>query len=107
MTRRVLGEPEPRPVIFYVHPREIDPDHPRLSMNWRRRFKTYVNLKSTKPKIERLLDEFEITSFERLIRGETAAGKATRAEVMSGLLRTVPTSHMDPGVGLPEGLRQV
>jgi polysaccharide deacetylase family protein (PEP-CTERM system associated) len=105
MTRRVLGEP--RPVIFYVHPREIDPDHPRLSMNWRRRFKSYVNLKSTKPKIERLLDEFEITSFERFIRGETAAGKATRAEVMSGLLRTVPTSHMDPGVGLPEGLRQV
>jgi polysaccharide deacetylase family protein (PEP-CTERM system associated) len=105
MTRRVLGEP--RPVIFYVHPREIDPDHPRLSMNWKRRFKSYVNLKSTKPKIERLLDEFQITSFERFIRGETAAGRATRAEVMSGLLRMVPASSMDPAVGSPAGLRQV
>jgi polysaccharide deacetylase family protein (PEP-CTERM system associated) len=105
MTRRVLQEP--RPVIFYVHPREIDPDHPRLSMNWKRRFKSYVNLKSTKPKIERLLDEFQITSFERLIRGETAAGRATRAEVMSGLQRMVPASSMDADVRSSEGLRQV
>jgi polysaccharide deacetylase family protein (PEP-CTERM system associated) len=94
MARRILAEP--RCVIFYVHPREIDPDHPRLSMNWKRRFKSYVNLKSTKPKIERLLDEFQITSFERLIRGETAAGKATRVELVNGLLRMVPASRMNP-----------
>src|SRR5207253_1144405 len=31
---------EQRPVIFYVHPREIDPAHPRLPMSWRRRFKS-------------------------------------------------------------------
>jgi hypothetical protein len=105
MTRRVLGEA--RPVIFYVHPREIDPDHPRLPMNWKRRFKSYVNLKSTRPKIERLLDEFQITSFERLIRGENAAGKGTRADVMSGLVRMVPASSMDPDVGSPEGLEQI
>jgi polysaccharide deacetylase family protein (PEP-CTERM system associated) len=96
MTRRILAEP--RSVIFYVHPREIDPDHPRLSMNWKRRFKSYVNLKSTKPKIERLLDEFQITSFEGLIRGETAAGKATRVELVNGLLRMMPASRMDPDV---------
>ena len=105
MTRRVLEEP--RTVIFYVHPREIDPDHPRLPMNWKRRFKSYVNLKSTRPKIERLLDEFQFTSFEQLIRGETAAGKGTRAEVMSGLARMVPASSMDPDVGSLEGLGQV
>jgi polysaccharide deacetylase family protein (PEP-CTERM system associated) len=93
MTRRVLAEP--RSVIFYVHPREIDPDHPRLSMNWKRRFKSYVNLKSTKPKIERLLDEFQITSFEGLIRGETAVGKVTRVELENGLLRMVPASGMN------------
>ncbi len=94
MTRRILAEP--RSVIFYVHPREIDPDHPRLSMNWKRRFKSYVNLKSTKPKIERLLDEFQITSFEGLIRGETAAGRATRVELVNGLLRMMPAPRMDP-----------
>ncbi|MFZ1031481.1 MAG: XrtA system polysaccharide deacetylase [Candidatus Acidiferrales bacterium] len=105
MTLRVLGDS--RPVIFYVHPREIDPDHPRLSMNWKRRFKSYVNLKSTQPKIERLLNEFQVASFEQFIRGETAVGSATREEVTGGLLRTVPASSMDPDTRLPASLRQV
>lgn len=41
-----------RPLILYVHPREIDPDHPRLPLPLLRRFKCYVNLKSTLPKLE-------------------------------------------------------
>ncbi|HKV29061.1 MAG TPA: XrtA system polysaccharide deacetylase [Candidatus Acidoferrales bacterium] len=87
MTRRVLKES--RPVIFYVHPREIDPSHPRMRMNWQRRFKSYVNLESTMPKIERLLSEFPVTSFEHLIRNETI-GAGTRSEVIRGLREMVP-----------------
>jgi polysaccharide deacetylase family protein (PEP-CTERM system associated) len=64
-TRSVLREG--RPVIFYVHPREIDPDHPRLRMGFARKFKSYVNLKTTEPKIRRLLKEFSVTSFENYI----------------------------------------
>jgi polysaccharide deacetylase family protein (PEP-CTERM system associated) len=62
MTRKVLREG--RPVVFYVHPREIDPQHPRLPMGVARRFKSYVNLDTTERKIRRLAEEFEITSFE-------------------------------------------
>ncbi len=91
MTRRVLKES--RPVIFYIHPREIDPGHPRMRMNWQRRFKSYVNLESTMPKIERLLAEFSATSFEQLIRKE-ARGVATRAEIVRGLREMVPISPM-------------
>ncbi len=87
MARGVLSEG--RPVIFYVHPREIDPEHPRLPMSWKRRFKSYVNLESTMPKIERLLNEFPMTSFEQLIR-EEQIGTATRAEVIDGLQKMVP-----------------
>lgn len=87
MARSVLSEG--RPVIFYVHPREIDPDHPRLPMNWRRRFKSYVNLHSTMPKIERLLSEFPMTSFERLILEEKIE-TATRTEVIHWLQKMVP-----------------
>jgi polysaccharide deacetylase family protein (PEP-CTERM system associated) len=87
MARGVLSEG--RPVIFYVHPREIDPEHPRLPMNWKRRFKSYVNLESTMPKIERLLGEFSMTSFERLIQGEPVE-TATRANIIEGLQRMVP-----------------
>jgi polysaccharide deacetylase family protein (PEP-CTERM system associated) len=62
MTRKVLSEG--RPTVFYVHPREIDPDHPRLPMNAVRRFKSYVNLRSTREKIEKLLNDFEFVTFE-------------------------------------------
>lgn len=55
------------PLIFYVHPREIDPEHPRLPMGLRRRFKSYVNLDTTARKLQRLLSEFELTSFQQLL----------------------------------------
>lgn len=84
MARRVLEES--RPVIFYVHPREIDPKHPRLAMSWRRKFKSYVNLESTLPKIKQLLSEFQVTSFERLI-SEDATAAETREEIVFGLQR--------------------
>jgi len=43
-----------RPLILYVHPREIDPNHERLSLPLWRRFKCYVNLRSTLPKLRYL-----------------------------------------------------
>lgn len=61
MTRRVLAKR--RPVVFYIHPREIDLTAPRLPMSFTRRFKSYVNLASTEPKLRSLLTEFQVTSF--------------------------------------------
>jgi polysaccharide deacetylase family protein (PEP-CTERM system associated) len=46
-----------RPVVYYLHPREIDPAHPRLPMSRLRRFKSYVNLDTTLPKLRRVLRE--------------------------------------------------
>jgi len=43
-----------RPLLIYVHPREIDPLHPRLAIGFVRSFKSYVNLKTTFPKLEML-----------------------------------------------------
>jgi len=65
MSRKVLGEN--RPVIFYIHPREIDPDHPRLSLGLTRTFKSYVNLKTTEAKLRNILDEFQVTTFAEFI----------------------------------------
>lgn len=58
---------EGRPVVFYVHPRETDPNHPRLPMSPARRFKSYVNLNTTEGKIRRLPADFELTTFESFI----------------------------------------
>ncbi|MCG2703347.1 MAG: DUF3473 domain-containing protein [Candidatus Omnitrophica bacterium] len=72
MTLKVLKEG--RPVIFYIHPREIDLNHPRLPMGIKRKFKTYVNLKTMEGKILKLLDEFKITTFERFIANNIKIG---------------------------------
>jgi polysaccharide deacetylase family protein (PEP-CTERM system associated) len=68
MATRVISEG--RPVVFYIHPREIDPKHPRLPMPLSRRFKTYVNLRSTEGKIVRILRQFPLTTFRDFISQE-------------------------------------
>lgn len=60
-------ERDNRPVVFYVHPREVDPDHPRLPMSRSRHFKSYVNLHTTEPKIRRILADFNIVTFREYL----------------------------------------
>jgi polysaccharide deacetylase family protein (PEP-CTERM system associated) len=67
MGRRALDEN--RPIVFYIHPREIDPDQPRLPLSRRRRFTCYVNLRSTRPKLQHILRDFDVSSFEQYIAG--------------------------------------
>ncbi|HET9400048.1 MAG TPA: XrtA system polysaccharide deacetylase [Candidatus Acidoferrales bacterium] len=62
-----------RPVLFYIHPREIDPNHPRLAMNAKRQFKSYVNLRTTEPKIRRILKEFKFKTFAELFAEQHSA----------------------------------
>jgi polysaccharide deacetylase family protein (PEP-CTERM system associated) len=64
MTARVLRQG--RPAIFYIHPREIDPAQPRLSMNGWRRFKSYVNLDTTEAKLRELLATRDFTTLADL-----------------------------------------
>ena len=66
MTAHVLKEG--RPVVFYVHPREIDLEQPRLRMGLGRRFKSYVNLDTTALKLRELTAEFEHTTFKQFIQ---------------------------------------
>ncbi len=54
------------PLIVYVHPREIDPEHPRLSLCMFRRFKSYVNLKSTMPKLQWLCRNYKFVPMREL-----------------------------------------
>lgn len=56
-----------QPLVIYVHPREIDPDHPRLPLPLLRRFKCYVGLKSTLPKLEWLLQNYRFSTMPKMI----------------------------------------
>lgn len=54
---------EERPVIFYLHPREIDPDQPRLKMSAKRKFMTYYNLSSVEGKMKKIFRDHQVSSF--------------------------------------------
>jgi len=48
-----------RPAIFYMHPWEIDPDQPRIpGTALKARFRHYINLSRTEPRLSRLLRDF-------------------------------------------------
>jgi len=87
MTRRVLGQG--RPVIFYVHPREIDVKSPRLVMGFKRRFKSYVNVSTTEPKIRKVLSDFEMVTFREFL---VEAGNEQPPE-------SLPFARANPTVG--------
>jgi len=55
--RRVQAEG--RAVAFYLHPWEVDPEQPRIEgARWRSRFRHYLNLDRTLPRLNRLLRDF-------------------------------------------------
>jgi polysaccharide deacetylase family protein (PEP-CTERM system associated) len=96
MTLRVLEEG--RPVIFYVHPREIDPEHPRLPMGTMRAFKSYVNLATTRRKIRRLASQLELMTFRSFIehnRGQLFSERDSKARTIPEPLQVAPERKQD------------
>ena len=75
--QEVLGTGQP--VVFYIHPREIDPSHPRLPMSRSRRFKSYVNLHQTEGKIQRILSDFPVTTFREYLSQHAKRQAAAQA----------------------------
>jgi polysaccharide deacetylase family protein (PEP-CTERM system associated) len=70
LTRRLMRScnEQGRPVIFYLHPWEVDPEQPRVNgMPWSKRFRHYNNLEKTGERLERLLNDFSFTSVRKLI----------------------------------------
>jgi polysaccharide deacetylase family protein (PEP-CTERM system associated) len=55
--RRVNAR-EHQPVMFYLHPWELDPGQPRPPMPWADRFRHYVGLEKQEAKLEKLFSEF-------------------------------------------------
>jgi polysaccharide deacetylase family protein (PEP-CTERM system associated) len=55
-----------RPVIFYIHPWEVDPGQPRVAMPALKKFRHYNNLGLTLDRLDRLLADFRFTSIRRL-----------------------------------------
>lgn len=91
---------EGRPLIVYVHPREIDPDHPRLSLGLWRQFKCYNNLHSTLPKLSWLCQHTRFGTMISLAMqvSRTSGARVSNSELARGLPGLyAPASKPIPG----------
>ena len=75
-TRAVLRKMERlgRPGALYMHPWEFDPEQPRVQASFTQRFRHYLNLDRTLPRLEALLSEFEFGTFAEVLRGHEPVG---------------------------------
>jgi polysaccharide deacetylase family protein (PEP-CTERM system associated) len=64
---RRINTVDRKPAIFYFHPWEIDPDQPRVrGLGAKTRFRHYVNLRRTEPRLTRLLGDFRWDRMDRV-----------------------------------------
>jgi polysaccharide deacetylase family protein (PEP-CTERM system associated) len=56
-----------RPLVVYLHPREIDPAQPHLPLSLLRQFKCYVNLSSTLPKLKWLCKNYSMLTMVEMV----------------------------------------
>lgn len=62
-----INSKEHQPAIIYIHPWEIDIDQPRLDGTWKSKFRHYLNLDTTIPKLRTLLGEFKFQTLSELL----------------------------------------
>jgi polysaccharide deacetylase family protein (PEP-CTERM system associated) len=82
------------PLIVYVHPREIDPQQPHLPLPALRRFRCYVNLHSTLPKLTWLCRHCAFVPMVEMVGALLEPG-------LTGAEAPLPVAHSGPGYRWP------
>jgi polysaccharide deacetylase family protein (PEP-CTERM system associated) len=76
-TRAALSalERRGRPAALYLHPWEFDPDQPRQRTSALKRFRHYLNLGRTLPRLDALLGRFRFASLREVLEESGHLGK--------------------------------
>jgi polysaccharide deacetylase family protein (PEP-CTERM system associated) len=71
-TRRAVAglEARGRPAALYLHPWELDPEQPRVAAPLSARFRHYLNLDRTLPRLESLLERFRFGTMADALRAQ-------------------------------------
>ena len=57
------------PAVFYIHSWELTPEYmPRIKLSLKDNFITYHNIEKTLSKMDKILNDFSFTSFERFLK---------------------------------------
>jgi polysaccharide deacetylase family protein (PEP-CTERM system associated) len=63
------------PVVFYLHPWEIDPDQPRLPVGRTTRLRHYGGLDTTLDRMTRLVTDFRFDSIQSMLTSESVVAR--------------------------------
>ena len=64
---RSVNRDDRQAAVFYFHPWELDPGQPRVAgAGWKTRFRHYVNLHRTEPRLRKLLGDFKWGRIDRI-----------------------------------------
>jgi polysaccharide deacetylase family protein (PEP-CTERM system associated) len=58
---------ERKPVLFYFHPWELDPDQPRPAMPWRNRLRHYIGMTREEKKLARLFRDIKFAPIRDIL----------------------------------------
>jgi polysaccharide deacetylase family protein (PEP-CTERM system associated) len=87
---RQTAERDGQPLMFYIHPWEVDPDQPRIPCSWKSRFRHYQNLRTTARKLERLLGAFSFGTVTEALRAADIGFGDDDPPVASRAVSTLP-----------------
>jgi polysaccharide deacetylase family protein (PEP-CTERM system associated) len=63
-----VNRTEERPVVFYLHPWEIDPDQPRFKVGFTTRVRHYTALDRTEDRLKRLMSDFRFDTIAAVLK---------------------------------------
>jgi hypothetical protein len=78
---------ERQPIMFYLHPWELDPHQPRPPMAWHHRFRHYVGVERQPAKLDHLLAHFSFGT-ARQVLNDWSPGFVRVPSAAAPLLRT-------------------
>jgi polysaccharide deacetylase family protein (PEP-CTERM system associated) len=82
--RRVNGA-DRRPVVFYLHPWEVDLEQPRFDVGFRTRVRHYTGLNRAVPRLRRLLNDFRFDTVASVLGLPAMMGDSKQSDVVVGL----------------------
>lgn len=62
-----FNEKEKSPVVFYLHPREIDPKQPRLKLKWKDYIIHYYGIGRCESKLVKILKKYEFETMRKIL----------------------------------------
>ncbi|MFC2098659.1 polysaccharide deacetylase family protein [Bacteroidota bacterium] len=75
-----------RPLILYIHPRDIDPDQPQMPFSYLTRKRFYLNVSKTEKKLADITSRFNFKSFEKVLSNDEFIGRLKHIAIGNNLV---------------------